>query len=76
VSLPAAWRTTNPWPPRARLAGAASGVVFVLYLLWAELFRIDAICLWCTVVHATTVAYFTLIVLAAALRPVDTNTRR
>lgn len=76
VSLPAAWRTTSPWPARARLAGAASGVVFVLYLLWAELFRIDAICLWCTVVHVTTVAYFTVIVLAAALRPVDTNTGR
>ena len=30
---------------------AASGVVFVLYLVWAELFRIEAICLWCTVVH-------------------------
>jgi uncharacterized membrane protein len=43
----------------------------VVYLVWAELFRIDAICLWCTVVHALTVAPFAVLVLAAALRPID-----
>jgi len=43
---------------RLRLVMAALGVVFVLYLLWAELFRIDAICLWCTAVHVVTVALF------------------
>jgi uncharacterized membrane protein len=32
------------------------GVAVVLYLLWIELFRVDAICLWCTVVHACSVA--------------------
>jgi uncharacterized membrane protein len=39
--------------------------------VWAELFRIDAICLWCTVVHALTVALFAVLVLEAALRPQD-----
>jgi uncharacterized membrane protein len=48
-----------------------SGVLFVVYLVWAELFRIDAICLWCTVVHVVTVALFAVIVLAVALRPVE-----
>lgn len=38
----------------ARLAAAGVGTVFVLYLVWAELFRIDAICLWCTSVHVLT----------------------
>ncbi len=37
----------------------------------AELFRIDAICLWCTVVHALTVALFAVLALGAALRPID-----
>jgi uncharacterized membrane protein len=71
LSLPAAWRSPSPWPGRARLAGVTSGVLFVVYLVWAELFRIDAICLWCTVVHVVTVALFAVIVLAVALRTVE-----
>lgn len=47
------------WRRRAldpvRVAGAAAGVAMVLYLIWVELFRVDAICLWCTAVHACSV---------------------
>ena len=68
---PVAWRASNPWVSRARLVGAIAGVAMVVYLVWAELFRIDAICLWCTVVHALTVALFAVLVLAAALRSQD-----
>jgi uncharacterized membrane protein len=50
---PPAWR--SPLLDRLRVVAAGLGVVAVLYLLWAELFRIDAICLWCTVVHVCTV---------------------
>lgn len=71
LCLPVAWRASNPWVARVRLLAAASGVVFVLYLVWAELFRIEAICLWCTVVHVSTVALFAVIVIAAVLRPID-----
>lgn len=71
LSLPVVWRSTSPWPPRLRLAGSALGVGFVVYLVWAELFRIDAICLWCTVVHAVTLALFAVVVLDAALRPIE-----
>ena len=71
LCAPVAWRSSNPWVDRARLAGAVAGVAMVVYLVWAELFRIDAICLWCTVVHALTVAPFAVLVLAAALRPID-----
>lgn len=39
-----------------RVAAAATGVVSSLYLVWVELFRLDAICLWCTVVHLSTLA--------------------
>ena len=73
LCTPAAWRGTSAWLDRARLAGAVAGVAMVVYLVWAELFRIDAICLWCTVVHALTVALFAVLAVAAALRPIDSR---
>lgn len=48
-------RRVGPWST-ARVAGAALGVLTVLYLVYAELFLVDAICLWCTGVHVVTVA--------------------
>jgi uncharacterized membrane protein len=39
-----------------RVIAAGIGVLAALYLVWVELFRIDAICLWCTAVHACTLA--------------------
>jgi uncharacterized membrane protein len=71
LCLPPAWQSTSPWPHRLRLAGSALGVVFVVYLVWAELFRIDAICLWCTAVHVVTLVLFFVVVLDAAFRPVE-----
>ncbi|MBV9450436.1 MAG: vitamin K epoxide reductase family protein [Streptosporangiaceae bacterium] len=55
-----------------RLVSIFVGVGFVLYLLYAELFMIDAICLYCTSVHVITFVLFALVVFAAAvwgLRP-------
>ena len=71
LSLPLAWRSASPWPQRLRLAGSTLGVGFVVYLVWAELFRIDAICLWCSGVHAVTLTLFAVVVLDAALRPIE-----
>jgi uncharacterized membrane protein len=71
LCAPVAWRASSPWVGRARLAGAAAGVAMVVYLVWAELFRIDAICLWCTVVHAVTVTLFAVLALGVAMRPQD-----
>lgn len=49
---PIAWQYRSlDW---VRIAGAGAGVASAVYLIWAELFRIDAICLWCTAVHACT----------------------
>ncbi len=66
VNSPWAWRIT--WPPLrwARVGSMVVGIVFVLYLLYAELFSIGAICLWCTSVHVITFALFVLIVFGAA----------
>lgn len=49
LCLPVAWRITAL--DRVRVVGCAGGVLTALYLVWAELFQVEAICLWCTVVH-------------------------
>lgn len=53
---------------RVRVVAAGLGVAMVLYLIWAELFRVNAICLWCTVVHLCTIALFAAIAWQAADR--------
>jgi len=63
LCLPVFWRATNPNVRRVRLAAAAVGMVSVLYLVWVELFRVDAICLWCTAVHVLTFALFAVVVI-------------
>ena len=66
VNSPWAWRIT--WPPLrwVRVGSMVVGMVFVLYLIYAEMFSIGAICLWCTSVHVITFALFVLIVFGAA----------
>ncbi len=48
----------------ARLGWTLLGLLFVFYLIYAELFLIGAICLWCTVVHVVVIVLF-LVELAA-----------
>ena len=66
ANSPWAWRIT--WPPLrwVRVGSMVVGMVFVLYLIYAELFSIGAICLWCTSVHVITFALFVLIMFGAA----------
>ncbi len=42
------------------------GVGFVAYLVYTELFTLDAICLWCTAVHVITLGLFAVIALGTA----------
>jgi uncharacterized membrane protein len=63
---PFAWRSQVPWIRAVRVALAASGVLFVLWLVYAELFVIRAICLWCTIMHALAFSLFVLIALFAS----------
>ena len=58
LQLPAMWRRTDHLIRRVRMAWSVIGVGTVLYLLATELFRIDAICLWCTAVHVLTFVVF------------------
>ncbi|MGI8678261.1 MAG: vitamin K epoxide reductase family protein [Jatrophihabitans sp.] len=41
-----------------RATAATAGVAMVLYLLYIELFEVNALCLWCTAVHALTIVLF------------------
>jgi uncharacterized membrane protein len=66
----------SPWAWRAaryrreiyliRIASLVVGMGFVLYLVYAELFIIGSICLYCTSVHAITFLLFLLTAVAAA----------
>lgn len=53
---PPAWRQARLDP--VRIAGAGTGVLMVLYLVYIELFAVNAICLWCTAVHVLTLGLF------------------
>jgi uncharacterized membrane protein len=52
-----------------RIGAIVAGMGFVLYLIYAELIQIGAICLWCTSVHVATFLIFTLIVFYTSLSP-------
>ena len=67
LCLPRLWAISDPRVWRARLAAAGVGLLFVLYLIFAEILLIEAICQWCTVVHLLTFALFAVIVWASAV---------
>lgn len=67
LCLPAAWRSPAAAVRYARIGWAVAGVLMVVRLVYAELFQIDAICLWCTAVHAITIVLFGVVLVAEAL---------
>jgi uncharacterized membrane protein len=66
VNSPWAWRANWPAVRWARLGALIAGLAFVLYLIYTELFTLNAICLWCTSVHIITLLLFALVVPATA----------
>jgi uncharacterized membrane protein len=65
IDLPPLWRRGGAWGRYlswSRLVLAVAGIGMVFYLLYAELFSIKAICLWCTGVHVVTFLFFVLVV--------------
>ena len=63
---PWAWRMPQIVVLRLRVAASMVGVAMILYLIYVELFRLDAICLWCTSIHAITVILFMTIAFSTA----------
>ena len=66
LSLPWAWGSGARWIDGTRLALSGAGAAIVLYLVYVELFRIGAICLWCTAMHVTAVGLFGIVLAARA----------
>jgi uncharacterized membrane protein len=60
VNAPWAWRARWPVIRWVRAGSLIAGILFVLYLIYTELFTLDAICLWCTGVHVITFLLFAL----------------
>ena len=58
LQTPWAWRSRSRELRAARVLWALVGVATALWLIYAELFKIDAICLWCTTVHVLTLLLF------------------
>ncbi len=55
LNSPWAWHRPQRWLAIGRFALAGIGVLFILWLIAAELLIIKHICLWCTGVHVVTV---------------------
>ena len=54
LQSPQAWRSSLRTVGAARIAWCLVGIATALQLVYDELYRIDAICLWCTAVHVLT----------------------
>jgi uncharacterized membrane protein len=78
LMLPSVWRRSEPWLDWLRIGWLTAGLGMVLYLVWAELFRIHAICSWCTVVHVITFVLWIVVlfgqILSVREAPADEQT--
>jgi len=61
------WQVRLRWLNQLRLAAAITGMGFVVYLIYAELYQIRDICEYCTGVHAVTFLLFAITVFSAAI---------
>jgi uncharacterized membrane protein len=66
LQLPVAWRSRASLVRGGRLGATVVGIGMVFWLLYAELFKLDAICIYCTAVHVLTFLLFVNTVIATA----------
>jgi uncharacterized membrane protein len=72
LQTPRAWRQTNQALRAGRLVWCLAGVATAIWLVYAELFKIDAICLWCTSVHILSLLLFVTTALGTiSTSPID-----
>lgn len=71
IFSPWGWRIRPSMGRMARLASVTVGLGMVVYLVWAELYRIHAICLWCTSVHVIAFLLFAITLMAEAGGPTE-----
>jgi uncharacterized membrane protein len=63
---PPAWASQSRAVRIGRLAWSCVGLATALWLIYAELFKLHAICLWCTSVHVLSLIIFATTVLGTA----------
>lgn len=61
LNVPPMWRADRPLVALARLGWSIVGACMVVYLIFAELHLVHAICLYCTGVHVCTALLFALV---------------
>lgn len=71
LQLPVAWRSRNKLIRMGRLVFVAVGIPFILWLVYVELFKLNAICLYCTVVHILTLLLFAQTAIGTSLTTED-----
>lgn len=78
LNSPPAWRAGDGpitgYIRPIRVLAAVVGAGFVCWLVYAELFKVDAICLWCTSVHVIDFVLFALILIGTAATSSTTRT--
>jgi uncharacterized membrane protein len=65
INSPWAWRANARWIHVTRFALAIVSMCFVLWLVYAEVIIINAICIYCTAVHITTFALLVVLTLVS-----------
>jgi len=65
INSPWAWRSRHRWVHVTRFILAVIAMCFVLWLIYAEVMIIGAICLYCTAVHVTTFALLIVLTLVS-----------
>ena len=68
LNSPLIWRRPERWLAISRTTLAVVGVLFVLWLVAAEILIIGHVCLWCTAVHVVTLA---LLIVLTRVAPVQ-----
>jgi uncharacterized membrane protein len=58
LQLPRTWSRAEPAVRWGRVLWSLVGVGTAAWLIFAELFRLDAVCLWCTSVHVISLLVF------------------
>jgi uncharacterized membrane protein len=71
LQLPVFWRSKLVLVRWGRFVLSALGIPMVFWLIYAELFLLNSICLYCSVVHVLTILLFVLTALGTALTTAD-----
>lgn len=72
LCLPSTYRRSSRVLDAARVGWCAVGLAFALYLVFAELYHIRAVCLWCTGVHVVTLVLLVTLIFGHLLaEPAD-----